>query len=46
MSYGVYYVLFLICVAIIFVLLVDFARTRAEHRRGYFRERKHEKKRS
>jgi hypothetical protein len=35
MSYGSYYVLFLVCVAILFVLLVDFARNRAEQRDGY-----------
>jgi hypothetical protein len=35
MSYGTYYVLFLVCVAVLFVLLVDFARNRAEHRDGY-----------
>jgi hypothetical protein len=35
MSYGFYYVLFLVCVAILFVLLIDLARNRAEHRDGY-----------
>jgi hypothetical protein len=38
MSYGFYYVLFLVCVAILFVLLIDFARNRAEHRDGYLRK--------
>jgi hypothetical protein len=37
MSYGFYYVLFLVCIALLFVLLIDFARNRAEHRDGYVR---------
>lgn len=42
MSYGTYYVLFLLCVAVIFVLLIDMARNRAEHRDGYLREDPHD----
>ncbi len=46
MGYGIYYVLFLICVAVVFILLVDFARNRAEQREGFFRRKKDEKKAS
>ena len=43
MSYGTYYVLFLVCVAVLFVLLVDFARNRAEHRDGYLPKDPHDR---
>lgn len=41
MSYGTYYVLFLLCVAVIFVLLIDMARNRAERRDGYLPKNPH-----
>ncbi len=37
MTYGLYYVLFLVCFAILVILLADMARNNAERRDGYTR---------